>query len=70
MLGCPTTTPAPFCAESAYNGPQTTEKGDNMEKLLLTRKEAADVLNISVDTLDELTATQAAAWRLPTYKRP
>lgn len=25
-----------------------------MEKLLLTRKEAADVLNISVDTLDEL----------------
>ena len=54
MLGCPTTTPAPFCAESAYNGPQTTEKGDNMEKLLLTRKEAADVLNISVDTLDEL----------------
>lgn len=25
-----------------------------MEKLLLTRKEAADALNISVDTLDEL----------------
>ena len=25
-----------------------------MEKLLLTRKEAAEVLNISVDTLDEL----------------
>lgn len=25
-----------------------------MEKLLLTRKEAADVLNVSVDTLDEL----------------
>ena len=26
-----------------------------MEKLLLTRKEAADALNISVDTLDEIT---------------
>lgn len=25
-----------------------------MEKLLLTRKEAADALNISVDTLEEL----------------
>lgn len=25
-----------------------------MEKLLLTRKEAAEALNISVDTLDEL----------------
>ena len=25
-----------------------------MEKLLLTRKEAADALNISVDTLDEI----------------
>ena len=25
-----------------------------MEKLLLTRKQAADILNISVDTLDEL----------------
>ena len=25
-----------------------------MEKLLLTRKEAADALNINVDTLDEL----------------
>ena len=28
-----------------------------MEKLLLTRKEAADALNISVDTLDVLRAT-------------
>lgn len=26
-----------------------------MEKLLVTRKEAAEVLSISVDTLDELT---------------
>ena len=29
-----------------------------MEKLLLTRKEAADVLNVSVDTLDELRNTK------------
>lgn len=29
-----------------------------MEKLLLTRKEAADALNISVDTLDELRAAK------------
>ena len=29
-------------------------KGTAMEKLLLTRKEAAEALNISVDTLDEL----------------
>ena len=29
-------------------------KGTAMEKLLLTRKEAAEALNISVDTLDRI----------------